>query len=127
MSGRRAGRTRRIQRGSHEFAHQLDAEEGITSGASLLVGRSGSYNGEDILQHECARLREDDELGRPTVLDPYGAENPAELFAVATESFFETPHPLRKRHPELYAELVRYYRQDPAEWPAVARDDSSAH
>lgn len=111
----------------HEFAHQLDAEEGITSGAPLLVRRSGSGNGEDILQYECERLREDAERGRPTVLDPYGAENPAELFAVATESFFETPHPLRKRHPELYDELVRYYRQNPAEWPAVPRDDSSEH
>ena len=86
-----------------------------------------SDDGGDILRHECERLREDDELGRLTVLDPYGAESPAELFAVATESFFETPRPLRKRHPELYAELVRFYRQDPAEWPAVTHDDTSVH
>ena len=111
----------------HEFAHQLDADEGITSGTPLLGRRSGTDSGEDILQRECERLREDAELGRPTVLDPYGAENPAELFAVATESFFETPYPLKKRHPELYAELVRYYRQDPAEWPVVTRDEFSAH
>jgi Mlc titration factor MtfA (ptsG expression regulator) len=49
-----------------------------------------------------------------TLLDPYGAENAAEFFAVATETFFELPEDLRDLHPELYEVLRDYYRQDPA-------------
>ncbi len=100
----------------HEFAHQLDTEDGITSGVTLLPKRSRCRIWEETLNHEFERLREDTENGRPTVLDPYGAESPGEFFAVATETFFENPHPLRERHPELYATLAGYYRQDPAEW-----------
>jgi MtfA peptidase len=47
------------------------------------------------------------------VLDQYGAQNRAEFFAVATEAFFEKPGQLKRKHPELYAELSRFYRQDP--------------
>jgi Mlc titration factor MtfA (ptsG expression regulator) len=31
-----------------------------------------------------------------TVMDEYGRTNPAEFFAVATETFFEKPHQLKK-------------------------------
>ena len=44
----------------------------------------------------------------------YGATSPAEFFAVITEMFFEKPRALKRRHPELYAELAGFYRQDPA-------------
>jgi hypothetical protein len=54
-------------------------------------------------------------------LDGYGTTNPAEFFAVATESFFERPVQMREKHPELYGELRRFYRQDPAEWPPDVR------
>lgn len=103
----------------HEFAHQLDAEEGITSGTPLLGKRSRHWGLAEVLQRELDRLQEDVAADRVTVLDPYGAESPEELFAVATESFFQTPLPLRTKHPEMYGELARYYRQDPAEWPAA--------
>jgi Mlc titration factor MtfA (ptsG expression regulator) len=56
------------------------------------------------------------EQQQPSVLDSYGATNPAEFFAVATEAFFEKPLKLRQNHPELYRELKEFYRQDPAEW-----------
>jgi Mlc titration factor MtfA (ptsG expression regulator) len=48
------------------------------------------------------------------LLDAYGATNPAEFFAVATEAFFKNAERMRTRHPELYAELRAFYRQDPA-------------
>jgi Mlc titration factor MtfA (ptsG expression regulator) len=48
------------------------------------------------------------------VLRRYGGTNEAEFFAVATEAFFEKPHQMRKHAPELYAELQRFYRWDPA-------------
>ena len=110
----------------HEFAHQLDAEEGITTGRPMLPGRSGSGALADILSRERDRLHEEAVLGRKTVLDPYGAENSSELFAVATEAFFQIPCPLREHHPELYCELSRFYRQNPAAWLPSIRTDPSA-
>jgi hypothetical protein len=49
-------------------------------------------------------------------MDSYGATNPAEFFAVATETFFEKPHQLLKNHPALYEQLQRYYQLDPRQW-----------
>ncbi|MCK4943621.1 MAG: zinc-dependent peptidase, partial [Candidatus Aminicenantes bacterium] len=37
-------------------------------------------------------------------------------FAVASESFFEKPRQLKKKHPELYQELKNYYHTDPINW-----------
>jgi Mlc titration factor MtfA (ptsG expression regulator) len=67
-----------------------------------------------ILGREYEALQRDADAGRHTVLDKYGATDPAEFFAVATECFFENPQQFRERHPELYDELKQYYRQDPA-------------
>ena len=62
---------------------------------------------------EYEQLRRASRAGKESVLDEYGATNPAEFFAVATECFFEKPAQLRRKHPELYEELKEYYRQDP--------------
>lgn len=100
----------------HEFAHQLDLEDGSTDGVPVLaphepapVRQSRYAAWARILSAEYADLR----AGHDSVLDDYGATNPAEFFAVATEAFFEKPHALRQRHPALYEELRRFYRQDP--------------
>jgi MtfA peptidase len=98
----------------HEFAHQLDREDGAVDGTPLLDQRSQYVAWARVLNAEYERLRRDSWLGRPTVLDDYGTADPAEFFAVATECFFEKPTLLEKRHPELYAELKSFYRQDPA-------------
>ncbi len=100
----------------HEFAHQLDAEEGIT--ALLEGGRNVSAFGTALLQayeELCADL----EAGRETVFDPYGAESVPEFFACATECFFSLPGMIREYHPDLYAHLQAYYRLDPAAWQAA--------
>jgi hypothetical protein len=44
----------------------------------------------------------------------YGATNPAEFFAVATETFFEKPRQLRSKQPQLYSQLQQFFCQDPA-------------
>jgi len=71
-----------------------------------------------VMSREFAALRVADETGIPTVLDTYGAENPAEFFAVVTEAFFERPSALHAEHPELYAEFARFFRQDPIRYSA---------
>jgi MtfA peptidase len=98
----------------HEFAHQLDFEDYSTDGAPALATRAEYLAWARVMSGEFKALRAAEEAGMPTVLDTYGATNPAEFFAVATEAFFERPRALRARHPELYAELGRFFRQDPA-------------
>ena len=98
----------------HEFAHQLDQEEGTADGVPLLERPSAYRTWARVLEGELDRLRRDAEQGSDTVLDAYGAANRAEFFAVATEAFFERPGELRERHPSLYAELRGFYGQDPA-------------
>ena len=46
---------------------------------------------------------------RPPVLDPYGAESPAEFFAVATEAYFQRGAELKQHHSALYELLRDYY------------------
>ena len=70
-----------------------------------------------MLSREFADLEEATRKGKKRVIDRYGATNPAEFFAVSTETFFEQSERLRREHPELYATLAEYYRQDPAERP----------
>ena len=100
----------------HEFAHQLDQESGHANGAPYL-GRRDAYAGwSATLGSVYAELREAVERGEETLIDPYGASDPGEFFAVVSELFFERPQALGRAHPELYAELAAYYRCDPAAW-----------
>ncbi len=99
----------------HEFAHQLDAQDGSMDGAPILTDHSMYATWARVLGQEYERLQQDTALGKDTLLDQYGATNPAEFFAVATEFFFEKPRQLRAQLPQLYDELRRYYKQDPAE------------
>ena len=71
-----------------------------------------------VMRAEFASLRAADESGIATLLDTYGATDPAEFFAVSVEAFFEQPHALRAHHPKLYAELRKYFQQDPVEFSA---------
>jgi hypothetical protein len=98
----------------HEFAHQLDSEDGMTDGSPIHHDARAAKQWAAVLSREYKRLVRSVRRGMPTFLDPYGAEAPAEFFAVITESFFEEPIELREAHPELYEELRRFYDQDPA-------------
>jgi Mlc titration factor MtfA (ptsG expression regulator) len=98
----------------HEFAHQLDGLNPASDGAPVLDKRSMYIAWARVLGAEYERLLDDIDRHRRTVLDSYGATNPAEFFAVASETFFEQPISLRRRHPELYDQLALFYKQDPA-------------
>ena len=98
----------------HEFAHQLDQEDGSADGAPILEKRSRYITWAKVLSKEYETLQRKKDA--KSVLDKYGATNPAEFFAVATETFFEKPKQMKKKHKELYDELRNYYRLDPAEW-----------
>lgn len=99
----------------HEFAHQLDSESGANEGAPLLPRRSMYIAWARVLGSEYKNLINDLQHHHETDLDAYGATNPAEFFAVVTETFFEKPIQLKQRHPKLYEQLALFYRQDPAQ------------
>jgi Mlc titration factor MtfA (ptsG expression regulator) len=101
----------------HEFAHQLDGEDGAMDGAPDLGVRARYTSWAHVLGAEFSELSTKLHAGRRSDIDSYGATNPAEFFAVVTEMFFEKPRALKRRHPELYDELAMFYKQDPAARP----------
>ncbi|MDD2708512.1 MAG: zinc-dependent peptidase [Verrucomicrobiae bacterium] len=100
----------------HEFAHWLDQQDGDISGSPELKSRARYRSWARILGREYLKLIQAIEAGESTLIDEYGATDPAEFFAVATECFFELPLDLRQFHPTLYRELQTFYRQDPAQF-----------
>jgi Mlc titration factor MtfA (ptsG expression regulator) len=100
----------------HEFAHQLDQEDGTADGAPKLDKPSRYREWARIFSNEYHQLQSDVKQHHKTVMDAYGATNPAEFFAVATETFFEKPRQMKKKEPELYEELKEYYKLDPVSW-----------
>jgi Mlc titration factor MtfA (ptsG expression regulator) len=89
----------------HEFAHQLDQEDGDADGTPILDGISGYKSWAHTFGDEYKEFLERVEKHKKTVIDEYGATNPAEYFATATEAFFEKPDQLHARCPELYNEI----------------------
>jgi Mlc titration factor MtfA (ptsG expression regulator) len=110
----------------HEFAHQLDQEDGAADGAPVLGKRAMYTAWARVFGEEFAHLVEDVDKHRKSDIDAYGATSPAEFFAVVTEVFFEKPEPLKRRHPELYEQLALFYRQDPAAYASTSKAGGKA-
>jgi hypothetical protein len=104
----------------HEFAHQLDQEKGFANGAPSLGTRGRYLSWSQVMSQEYANLQWRAAQGEITLLSPYGATEPAEFFAVASEVFFEQSQRMAAEHPALYEELRRFYCVDPANWYQVS-------
>jgi Mlc titration factor MtfA (ptsG expression regulator) len=98
----------------HEMAHILDAEDGRFDGTPLLDDSSQGAAWARILERDFDRQREAVDAGIDGPLSDYAATNHGEFFAVATEAFFCEPVRLRAVLPELYEQMRRFFRQDPA-------------
>jgi len=100
----------------HEFAHQLDQEDGAADGVPEFeeIEDYGRWSRAFAPAYDdfCDRVA----AGRRTVLDDYGAESPAEFFAVATETFFERAAAMKREEPAIFGELCRFYGVDPSSW-----------
>ena len=95
----------------HEFAHKLDMLDDIVDGTPPMASRQELQTWVEVCTDVYEALRAG--IDRPP-LDPYGATNPAEFFAVATEAFFDASMDLELQEPELYTVMREFYRQDPA-------------
>jgi len=100
----------------HEFAHQLDQVDGSADGVPELANTGCYREWASVFSTAFDRFQTKLDKGRRTVIDPYGATNPAEFFAVLTETFYEKPKQLKKNYPKVYEQLSTYYRVDPLEW-----------
>jgi hypothetical protein len=103
----------------HEVAHKLDELDGAANGLPPL------HRDMSVAEWAAAFSEAYERFGRwvdaphpggdgVIPLDDYAATDPAEFFAVMTEAFFETPATVRATFPDVYRQLVRFYRQDPA-------------
>lgn len=99
----------------HEFAHQLDGADGEMDGTPELDDREHYGAWSEVATEAYQELREAVAQRRQTTIDPYGATNGPEFFAVVVEQFFEQPRKLSARYPDLYAELALFFKFDPAQ------------
>jgi hypothetical protein len=97
----------------HEFAHKLDMKNGIADGLPPLHAGMSRPRWTAAMTAAFEDFQRRVDGGEDTALDPYGAELPAEFFAVASEAFFETPELLNSEYPDVYQQLSGFYRQDP--------------
>jgi len=94
----------------HEFAHKLDMRDDIIDGTPRLE-REDLDEWVAVCTEAYGALRAG--IERPP-LQAYGATNPAEFFAVATEAFFDVPTLLEHHEPKLYGVMRHFYKQHPA-------------
>ncbi|MFC7335882.1 zinc-dependent peptidase [Haloferula chungangensis] len=100
----------------HEFAHQLDQEDGAADGVPELDDGDDYGRWSQAFTPSYDAFCERVNAGKRSVLDDYGATNPAEFFAVATETFFEKAKAMKRQEPEVYGMLVEFYGMDPSQW-----------
>jgi Mlc titration factor MtfA (ptsG expression regulator) len=122
----------------HEFVHKIDMGSGGANGCPPFLAEfhkdidpaqwtrvfTAAYEDfrrrVDVMESRLpANFDEDDDshldryadLAQALPMDPYGAENPAEFFAVASEAFFAQPAPLAAAYRQVFELLQQYYRQ----------------
>ncbi len=93
----------------HEFAHQLDLETGEADGMPRLHDGVDPAAWAETFSREYDRHCRDVDRQRHTLLDAYGADDPAEVFAVVTENYFVRPKALKRKHPDLHARLHEFF------------------
>ncbi len=98
----------------HEFAHKIHMLREDDDGWPQPFPEMDREAWRETLEQSYERLCADVDADRPTLVDPYAAEHPAEFFAVMSEAFFTDSAVLARDWPELYRELGAFYRQDPA-------------
>ena len=99
----------------HELTHKIDMLDHVVDGTPPLDDPVLHDRWVEVCTREFELLVAEDDAGVDDgVLDPYGATDAGEFFAVATEAFFTAPIELSTEKPELYRVLHDFYGQDPA-------------
>jgi Mlc titration factor MtfA (ptsG expression regulator) len=92
----------------HEFVHLIDKSDGAIDGVpELLLAKQYTLPWIDLIKQKIDEIYK----GKSDI-NPYGATNKSEFFAVISEYFFERPELLKKKHPELYKLLEQIFKTD---------------
>ena len=92
----------------HEFVHLIDKTDGAVDGIpELLLEKQYVIPWIDLIKQKIDEIYE-----QKTDINPYGATNKAEFFAVISEYFFERPKLLKRKHPKLYELLEEIFNQN---------------
>ena len=92
----------------HEFVHLIDKADGVTDGVpKLFLDKVHEVEWGELIKKEIDAI-----LSNNSDINPYGATNQAEFFAVSSEYFFERPKLLAQKHPELYKLLAMIFHND---------------
>ena len=95
--------------GIHEFVHLIDKEDGEIDGLPTILNEEPYM----LPWLELTRKKTSDILNERSDINPYGTTNQKEFLAVASEYFFERPHLLKTKHPELYQYLSLAFNYKP--------------
>ena len=106
----------------HEFAHVLDLVDRMFDGTPPMGNPGLRAQWIDVCTRAFEEVRS---VKADSILRDYAGTNPAEFFAVATETFFTRPLALSVEQPALYEVLTQFYLQDPARRgdPPVAEEE----
>ena len=89
----------------HEFVHLVDKTDGEIDGVpESLLNKQYIKPWLQLMQEKIKEIIDD-----RSDINPYGATNEAEFFAVVSEYFFERPDLLKEKHPELYTILLKIF------------------
>lgn len=100
----------------HEFIHHIDGLDGEMGGTPLIASEDLRTRWNRIFKHRYRELLDDLRSNRRPMIDDYAATNLAEFFAVAGESFFDSPQRLKDNLPDVYELLQEYFDIDPADF-----------
>jgi len=101
----------------HEFAHLIDMADGDIDGLPRQISEQAyALPWLGLVQKKITEID-----NKNSDIRDYGATNNAEFFSVVSEYFFERPKLLKRRHPELYKALQRFYRQNRAQVQEAVR------
>jgi Mlc titration factor MtfA (ptsG expression regulator) len=90
----------------HEFVHLIDKTDGDIDGIpESLLGRQYVKPWLQLMQKKINEIFDD-----RSDINPYGATDKAEFFAVVSEYFFERPELLKAKHPELYELMEKIFK-----------------
>ncbi len=94
----------------HEFVHLVDKTDGEIDGIpESILHKQYIKPWLQLMQKKIKEI-----IHEQSDINPYGATNEAEFFAVVSEYFFERPELLKEKHPELYDLLQHIFNPKPA-------------
>ncbi len=92
----------------HEFVHLIDKADGQVDGIpELLLKKQYTLPWFNLMYQKIHEIRSND-----SDINPYGAINEAEFFAVISEYFFERPALLQKKHSKVYELLEEIFKKE---------------